>query len=628
MYCIDFIASTLRAWLVTLLVLVAALASAQSLALSRGGSAPSPSQYADTQIAYAISLSGADKSTLSIDGGTASEFSNTKTVFLDGSQPHHFQVLQMICQTGWECGNQVSDWRNGKRLYASQWTWTVPAGTVETRTFTETYYDYEFVCTSYDPHTGSCDGGYTMTVPYTQLVTKETFTPPCTPCKFTFQYISQYRLVVQDNFGPAGGLYAWYDSCTSVQLPSPSGYSALGHSDTVAGSPGVRYVFNGWAIDGSGSTANEVTMCAPHLATSTYVTQYQLQVTSQCPALNPKGTGWYPEGATATVQVDSQAPIVDWLGQLGGKYVFNGWLGVPSMTSPSAQVVMKQPQTYTAACRADYTTPGAILIPAITATCGCGYYVTRKKRKKSPWLHNWWGLGRKGSGKPGHPIGTGSTRTSYFGPHGTKWTYSQPSTPPGQTGEPPSPITPGGQSTGGPGIQSGQPIQQNPPSQKVRIETWRRLGWKRGQPSRVLDSPQTQQGPGSQPSGQQPTGVQATSVRHPGRPGIRPPPGSQPTDGVKTAQPAQPSQPKIQPGGQSTPSLKPGVEQTTPRIGPGEQPKIGPGLQPRTPGSHPPSTTAPAPLAPFPGGTEYCAHCGEGIPVKSKYCPFCGLAQS
>lgn len=331
--------------------------SVQSLAIPKGG-AFSPSQYAGTQVTYTITLKGADKTTLSIDGGTGIEFSKTKTVTLDGSKSHTFQVLQVICQSGWECGNQVSDWKKGMRLSANQLTWTVPAGTTETRTYTETYYDYEWVCTSYDVH--GCTSGYYVTVPYTQVYTQKIFTPPCKPCQYTFEYTPQYRLVWEDEHSSAG-LYQWFDSCASVTLLPPSQYSSLGHPDTVAGAAGVRYAFGGWAIDDSRSVANQVQMCAPHKATATYLTQYQLLVSAACNELNPQGEGWFNEGETATISVDPQVPIPGWQGTLGGTYVFDGWEERPAgniaFQTPTANVIMNRPQAYFARCRVDYAGP-------------------------------------------------------------------------------------------------------------------------------------------------------------------------------------------------------------------------------------------------------------------------------
>jgi len=360
----------LRAGLVTVLILVVALASVQSLATSKGG-AFSPSQYANTQVTYTISLRGADKTTLSVDGGAAVDFSKTRTVTLDGSKSHTFQVLQVICQSGWECGSKVTDWKNGKRFVAKEYVWTVPAGSLQTYTYTQTYTDYVAYCVSYDSH-GSCL--YYSYYPYTstQTYTRTTFTPPCKPCQFTFEYTAQYRLVWEDQYSSVW-LYEWYDSCASVTLLPPSGYSALGHPDAVAGAAGVRHAFNGWAIDDSGSVANQVTMCAPHKATSTYLTQYLLEVGAACNELNPQGGGWFNDGETATISVDPQVPIPGWQGTLGARLIFDGWEARPAgniaFQTPTASVVMNGPQNYFARCRYDYATP-AILIGVIVIIMG------------------------------------------------------------------------------------------------------------------------------------------------------------------------------------------------------------------------------------------------------------------
>ena len=352
--------------LVVLLVLVTAVALLQSVALSKGNTI-SPNQATDTQVTYTISLSGSDSTTLSIDGGPAITLSKSYTVTLDGSQPHTFQVPQVNCQSGWECGDKITDWRNGERLVTSQSTWTVPAGTTQTQTYTETIPEYYSVCVAYDSH-GSCISyGEEYAGSYTQTYTRETFTPPCKPCQFTFQYKPQYRLVWNDNYSSVY-LYKWSDSCSLVSLQRPSGYSSLGHGDTVAGSAGVQYAFNGWTLDDSGSVVNQVTMCAPHQVTATYLTQYQLQLNSQCPdTFQPTGAGWYNAGSNAPISIQENAPMNGFLGLLGGRSVFASWIGtVGVMGTPNANVYMNQPQTYTATCTQDYTLPaiggGAIII--------------------------------------------------------------------------------------------------------------------------------------------------------------------------------------------------------------------------------------------------------------------------
>jgi hypothetical protein len=456
---------------VTFLVLAVASVSLAQAVLVSNEAGITPSQYySDTQVTYTITLKGVDKTTLSIDGGTGAVFSETTSVTLDGSKPHQFQVPQAICQSGWECGDQVTDWRKGMRLSVNQWTWTVPAGTVKTYTYTETYFEQYYVCVSYDIH-GTCVSGYYVNQPYAQAYTQSSFTPPCNPCQFTFEYTQQFRLVIEDKHSYRGSwVYGWYNAGSVAQFPS------LDHLDPFEGPPaGVRDVFNGWAIDDSNSKAIQAVMSAPHKATATYLTQYHLDVTSQCTGFHPNGGGWYGAGQIATISVENQVPQQGWLGLLGGKYVFNYWSGSTGVTidKSTSQVVMNQPQTYTATCRADHTIPAVILIPAITITAGCcGFYYyfydsLHRKRK------HWWGtiFGRKGTGRFGRNTGRAWGRTAgggslVYDKDGNliagPTRYDQPSTPPGTTGEAPSPIMPGGQSTGGVGIQQGQ---SNPPTQ-------------------------------------------------------------------------------------------------------------------------------------------------------------------
>ena len=91
----------------------------------------------------------------------------------------------------------------------------------------------------------------------------------------------------------------------------------------------------------------------------TYKKQCYLTVKSEMGY--PQGEGWYDAGSKATISVSSVIPTSDWLGALGGRYVFNGWIG--DLASPDAvsTVTMDKPKTATANWRADYTMPTTIL---------------------------------------------------------------------------------------------------------------------------------------------------------------------------------------------------------------------------------------------------------------------------
>jgi hypothetical protein len=470
------------------------LASIIALAYAPSLRASEPSQSVNTQVSYTIDLKGADQATLSIDGGTGLVFSGSKTITLDGSKAHQFQVQQVDCQSGWECGDKVTNWKNGKRLTTGQWTWSVPAGTIETLTQTYTGYYDEMVCvSSYEGSYGgsSCSSYYYIQVPYTQTSTQENFIPPCQPCEFTFQYTTQYRLVWKDNFSQAL-MDKWYDSCEEVSLQPPSGYSALGHPDTVAGAAGTQYVFNGWALDEGNSVVSQVKMCAPHILTASYLTQYQLQLGSQCPlAFQPVGAGWYNAGEQAAVRIEPYEPLQGGLGWLGGRYVFAGWTGPGGVIgSPDAQIGMTQAQSYTATCRVDYMMPAIVLVTVGAFGGGTGVYVMRGNGRFGPrgrWIRirRFWRRIRfrrtpAHLGRPqdnlGHMIQNAASRGHAPQPTGGSGSGSGGFVGQGGSGTPTPNIQPGGQSGPSIGPGSGASTPKIGPGQGFKIEPGRPLG--------------------------------------------------------------------------------------------------------------------------------------------------------
>ncbi len=109
-------------------------------------------------------------------------------------------------------------------------------------------------------------------------------------------------------------------------------------------------------------------MCAPTRShrnlSHTISTATQLSMPRR--PFQPSGAGWYNAGSNAPISIQENAPMGGFLGLLGGEYVFDAWVGtVGVMGTPTANVYMGQPQTYTATCTADYTWPaigGGIII--------------------------------------------------------------------------------------------------------------------------------------------------------------------------------------------------------------------------------------------------------------------------
>ncbi|MCX6841997.1 MAG: T9SS type A sorting domain-containing protein [candidate division WOR-3 bacterium] len=143
---------------------------------------------------------------------------------------------------------------------------------------------------------------------------------------------TQYYLTVVSDHGTVGGT-GWYDAGTNGNpTVTPT---------TVAGDPGVQYVFTGWTWSPSGPTMN-----APTTATATWQTQYYLTVTSAHG--NPQGEGWYDANTSAYGSVTT--PDVNG----GTRYVFTNWSGDATGSDNPVTVNMSGPKTITAGWQTQY----------------------------------------------------------------------------------------------------------------------------------------------------------------------------------------------------------------------------------------------------------------------------------
>jgi hypothetical protein len=149
---------------------------------------------------------------------------------------------------------------------------------------------------------------------------------------YTFNYISQYYLDIRTD--PANvtsiGSSGWFAAGSQATVPAAQ--------NIVNGTGGVRYVFSGWMEDGSAVTQNgfAITMNAPHSVVATYKTQYQLIVDSPNGLGDPRGSGYYDSGSTATFTVTTPVGVVI-------QQVFTGWDGDFTGTSPTGSITMDKP---------------------------------------------------------------------------------------------------------------------------------------------------------------------------------------------------------------------------------------------------------------------------------------------
>lgn len=146
----------------------------------------------------------------------------------------------------------------------------------------------------------------------------------------TFEYETQYQFTVTTDPGGVtqvtGG--GWFKTGTGVQTSQAP--------DTLTGSPGTKYVFLGWKVDGVLQTGNPIslTMDKTHKAIATYETQYQLLVDSAYG--DPQGAGYYAAQSAATFSVTSPVGFLI-------QQVFTGWDGDYTGSSPTGSITMDKP---------------------------------------------------------------------------------------------------------------------------------------------------------------------------------------------------------------------------------------------------------------------------------------------
>jgi len=126
---------------------------------------------------------------------------------------------------------------------------------------------------------------------------------------------------------------------------------------TVRVGPGTRRVFKEWK-DGYPSNSRAIVLSTDTTLYVAYETQYFLSLDSDEREVRAIGSGWYKEGSTVTISLDSteiQAKGI--LGVLGARRIFDRWIGDDYQTialTASAAVMMDRPQTVRAKWRTDY----------------------------------------------------------------------------------------------------------------------------------------------------------------------------------------------------------------------------------------------------------------------------------
>jgi len=171
---------------------------------------------------------------------------------------------------------------------------------------------------------------------------------------------TQYLLTVNSAYGQTAGS-GWYDQGNQA-------FASL-NASTVDIAQGVRSKFTGWSGDVTGTSIPiELTMTGPKTVMAQWGKQYYVSVSS--PVGQATGSGWYDEGSTATVNVES--PVA---AGYGSKYVFQKWVGTTEIPSNQVQVQVNGPISLEATWNLDrtqliQTVGGGAVVVVIVAVLG------------------------------------------------------------------------------------------------------------------------------------------------------------------------------------------------------------------------------------------------------------------
>ena len=188
------------------------------------------------------------------------------------------------------------------------------------------------------------------------------------PKTVTATWRTQYLLTVDPKGGQVDKATQWMDSGSSITVSSTSPCSVVEKKS--------RLVFAGWK-GATTSTSNAVTlvMDGPKSLIATWKSQYYLIVETKYGT--PNGEGWYDADSIAEFSVTTEVPMESPWGTLGGRYVFSGWTGDLTASTPRASVVMDRARTVTASWTSDYNMITAFF--AVIAVAGAAVVVVAVK---------------------------------------------------------------------------------------------------------------------------------------------------------------------------------------------------------------------------------------------------------
>jgi len=194
------------------------------------------------------------------------------------------------------------------------------------------------------------------------------------PRTVTATWKTQYLLTIDPKNGQVDKSTQWLDSGTGVSVTATSPSKIVEKKS--------RLMFLGWQ-GATTSTSNPVTIIMDGPKTLTATWRWQHYLTVETKHGTPSGEGWYDEGSTAEFSIPSEIPMESPFGSLGGKYIFSGWTGDSTATTPKAAILMDRPYAVVASWTSDYSMVTAffVILTAIIATVGVFVvFAIRKER--------------------------------------------------------------------------------------------------------------------------------------------------------------------------------------------------------------------------------------------------------
>jgi len=153
-----------------------------------------------------------------------------------------------------------------------------------------------------------------------------------------------YRITISTNSVTTS---SWYVDGDRINLPTPQTVILL--------TDNTRNLFEGWFVNGVLDSQDTFTAVGNMTFSPVYAKQYLVQVNSSLGSAT--GSGWYNEGANATISVQpSTMPAPGILGELGVRSVLTGWTGDynGSVVNSESTIQVKTPMVITAVWKTGY----------------------------------------------------------------------------------------------------------------------------------------------------------------------------------------------------------------------------------------------------------------------------------